>query len=101
MIYFSIYQIYNNCYSLARVWPACDRTKHLRTISQILIFKRYINISAAHWLITVWLITKICDVTSWKVSQIDGKVDDKQLNLDDRVRQIEILTFFKQTGEIV
>ena len=23
MIYFSVYQIYNNCYSLARVWAAC------------------------------------------------------------------------------
>ena len=23
VIYFSIYQIYNNCYSLARVWAAC------------------------------------------------------------------------------
>ena len=23
MIYFSIYQIYNNCYNLARVWAAC------------------------------------------------------------------------------
>ena len=25
VIYFSIYQMYNNCYSLARVWTACDR----------------------------------------------------------------------------
>ena len=24
VIYFSIYQMYNNCYSLARVWAACD-----------------------------------------------------------------------------
>ena len=36
------------------------------------------------------------------VSQIDGKVVDKQLKLEEnRVRKIEILTFFKQTGEIV
>ena len=26
VIYFSIYQMYNNCYSLARVWAACEWT---------------------------------------------------------------------------
>ena len=37
-----------------------------------------------------------------QVSQIDGKVVDKQLKLEEnRVRKIEIPTFFKQTGEIV
>ena len=37
-----------------------------------------------------------------QVSQIDGKVVDKQLKLEEnRVRKIEILTFFKQTGEVV
>ena len=44
-----------------------------------------------------------------QVSQIDGKVVEKQLKLeesrvrDSRVRErgIEILTFFKQTGEVV
>ena len=35
-------------------------------------------------------------------SQIDGKVVDKQLKLEKNwVRKIEILTFFKQTGEII
>ena len=37
-----------------------------------------------------------------QISQIDGKVVDKQLRLkENRVRKMEILTFFKQTGEIV
>ena len=37
-----------------------------------------------------------------QVSQIDGKVVEKQLKLEEsRVRKIEIPTFFKQTGEIV
>ena len=37
-----------------------------------------------------------------QISQIDGKVVDKQLKLkENRVRKMEILTFFKQTGEIV
>ena len=37
-----------------------------------------------------------------QVSQIDGKVVDKQMKLEgNRVWKIEILTFFKQTGEIV
>ena len=37
-----------------------------------------------------------------QISQIDGKVVDKQLKLEEnRVRKIETLTFFKQTGEIV
>ena len=37
-----------------------------------------------------------------QVSQIEGKVVDKQLKLEEnRVRKIEILTFFKQTGEVV
>ena len=37
-----------------------------------------------------------------QASQIDGKVVDKQLKLEEnRVRKIEIFTFFKQSGEIV
>ena len=37
-----------------------------------------------------------------QVRQIDGKVVDKQLKLEENwVRKIEILTFFKQTEEIV
>ena len=37
-----------------------------------------------------------------QVSQTDGKVVDKQLKLEEnRIRKIEILTFFKQTGKIV
>ena len=34
MIYFSIYQMYNNCYSLARVWAACGRSVDASTLSQ-------------------------------------------------------------------
>ena len=38
----------------------------------------------------------------FQVSQIDGKVADKQLKLEkNRVRKIKVRTFFKQTGEIV
>ena len=37
-----------------------------------------------------------------QVSQIDGKVANKQLKLEkNRVKKIRIRTFFKQTGEIV
>ena len=37
-----------------------------------------------------------------QVSQIDGKVADKQLKLEkNRIRKIKIRTFFKQTEEIV
>ena len=38
MIYFSIYQIYNNCYNLARVWAACDRLKPVRNDFQSVYF---------------------------------------------------------------
>ena len=31
VIYFSVYQIYNNCYSLARVWAACGFRSILST----------------------------------------------------------------------
>ena len=49
-IYVTMLYVYH---TFAKICLCYNRTKHLRTIAQILIFNRYTNISAAHWLITI------------------------------------------------
>ena len=41
MTYFSIHQIYNNCYSLARVWAACARMYSYVTRMYLYVTRMY------------------------------------------------------------
>ena len=58
MIYFSIYQTYNNCYSLARVWAACEVTSAITELETQDIIEKVPESEATPWVSPIVAIPK-------------------------------------------